>query len=215
MRHYLLIVIFSMVNYMSSAQTLDKYADELYFGMLSITPDSSITDFLKRYFPAVFKTNDSTSGWTAYPPGIIDEPNNYTVIHSYVFSAHPHFKGHFKSGQLAITGKIYTDERWNGDLKDIRLWFEFDNETDARNSFNQLVDTFSSFNADKRITSQQGMDKAEFTDKSSDKYYSRIEVILATDYSLGKRYVMPTENELSIIHGAGYRMFINVGNDLH
>jgi hypothetical protein len=67
----------------------------------------------------------------------------------------------------------------------------------------------------KRVTSQQGIDKAEFTDSSSDKYYSHIEIILATDYSLGKRYLLPSENEARLSNEAGYRLLINVGNDLY
>lgn len=204
-----------MTLHNSSAQTLDKYADQLYFGMLSLSPDSSITDFLTRYVPVIFKKYDSTGGWTAYPPGVIKETKFYEVTHSYVFNLHPYFKGRFKSGQLAITEKIYPDEKWNGNLTDIKLWFEVDNEEDAKKSFQQLVDTFSSFNVHKRITSQQGMDKAEFTDKNSDKYYSNIEIILATDFSIGKSYVVPTDNEVKIINEAGYRIIVNVGNDLY
>jgi len=204
-----------MTLHNSSAQTLDKYADQLYYGMLSLTPDSSIKDFLTRYVPVVFKKHDSTGGWTAYPPGIIEEPQYYKATHSYVFSSHPHFKGNFKSGQLAITEKIYADETWNGNLTDIKLWFEFDNEEDAKKSFKQLVDTFSGFNVLKRITSEKGMNKAEFTDKNCDKYYSNIEIILATDFSLGKRYVMPANNEVKIVNEAGYKILVNVGNDLY
>ena len=204
-----------MTLHNSAAQTLDKYADQLYLGMLSLAPDTSITDFLTKYVLVVFKKFDSTGGWTAYPPGVIEESKFYKVTHSYVFGSHPYFNGHFKSGQLAITQKIYSDEKWNGNITDIKLWFEFDNEEDAKKSFRQLVDTFSSFNVLKRITSQQGMDRAEFTDKNCDKYYSNIEIILATDYTLGKRYVMATDSEVKIINEAGYRILVNVGNDLY
>lgn len=204
-----------MTLHNSSAQTLDKYADQLYFGMLSLTPDTSIADFLTRYVPVVFKNWDSIGGWTSYPPGFIEEPKSYKVTHSYVFDSHPYFKGHFKSGQLAITEKIYSDESWNGALTDIKLWFEFDNEEDAKNSFRQLLDTFSNFNVLKRITSQQGMDKAEFTDKNCDKYYSNIEIILAADFALGKRYVKLINDEMKIVNEAGYRVLVNVGNDLY
>lgn len=204
-----------MTLHNSSAQTLDKYADQLYFGMLSLNPDASIIDFLAKYVPVFFKKYDHTGGWTVYPPGVIEEPEFYKVTHSYVFSSHPYLAGHFKSGQLAITQKIYSDEEWNGNIADIKLWFEFDSEEPAKESFTQLVDTFSSFNILKRITSQQGIDKAEFTDKNCDKYYSNIQIILVTDYTLGKRYVMPTEKEVKIITEAGYKILIEIGNDLY
>lgn len=204
-----------MTFHNSSAQTLDKYTDQLYFGMLSLTPDTAITDFLTRYVPVVFKKYDSAGGWTAYPPGIIEEPKFYKVIHSYVFGSHPHFNGHFKSGQLAITQKIYSDKKWNRNITDMKLWFEFDNEESAKKSFKQLVDTFSNFNALSRMTSQRGIDKAEFSDKNSDKYYSNIQIILATDFTLGKRYVMPTDDEVKFVSEEGYRILVDIGNDLY
>ena len=212
---YIFLVLFAMTPYNSSEQTLDKYADQLYFGMLSLNPDTSVTEFLTKYIPVIFKKFDNSGGWTVYPPGVIEEPTFYKVTHSYVFSSHPYFKGHFKSRQLAITQKIYSDEKWNGNITDIKLWFECDNEEDAKRSFKQLIDTFSSFNVLKRITSQQGIDKAEFTDKNCDKYYSNIQIFLATDYTLGKRYAMPTEKEVKIITEAGYKILVEIGNDLY
>jgi hypothetical protein len=77
------------------------------------------------------------------------------------------------------------------------------------------VDTFSNFNVLKRITTQQGIEKAEFTDKNGGKYYSNIQIVLATDYALGKRYMMPTDNEVKFISEAGYRILVDVGNDLY
>ena len=204
-----------MTFHNSSAQNLEKYADQLYFGMLSFNPDTSITEFLTKYVPIVFKKLDSSVKWTVYPPNVIEKPKFVKVTNAYVFSKHPYFSGHFKAGQLAITQKIYSDNKWNDNITDIKLWFEFDNEEDAKTSFKQLVDTFSKLSTLKRLTSQQGIDKAEFTDKNSDKYYSNIQIILATDYTLGKRYVMPTENNVKIITEAGYKILVEVGNDLY
>ena len=186
MARYLIIVVLAMTFHKSSAQTLEKYADQLYFGMLSFNPDTSITDFLKKYVPVAFRKFDSSVKWTMYPPGRTQEPRFVKVINSYLFNKHPYFNGPFNSGQLAIAQKIYSDEKWGTQLSEIKLWFEFDNEEDAKSSFKQLVDTFTSFNTLKRLTSQQGIEKAEFTDKNSDEYYSNIQIILATDYTLGK-----------------------------
>lgn len=215
MNRYLIIVLLALTSHNSPGQTLEKYTDQLYFGVLSYNPDSSITNFLKSYVPNFFRKYDSSVKWTMYPPGITEEPRFVKVINSFVFSRHPYFNAPFKSGQLAITQKIYSDEKWGTQLADIRLWFEFDNEKDAKNSFKQLTDTFSSFNTLKRITSQQGMEKAEFTDKNSDEYYSNIQIILVTDYSLGKRFLVPTGDETNIITEAGYKILVETTNDLH
>lgn len=200
---------------MSSDQTLDKYADQLYFGMLSFQPDTSITDFITKYVPVVHKKFDSSGKWTVYPPDVIEEPNFITVTNSYVFFKHPYFNGYFKSGQLAITQKIYHEQKWNDNITDIKLSFEFDNEKDAKNSYKKLIDTFSNFNVLKRVTSNQGIDKAEFTDKNSEKYYSNVQFILAKDFSIGKKYAKPTEQGIQIITEAGYKILFEVGNDLY
>jgi len=197
------------------AQTLDKYADQLYLGMLSLHPDPSITAFLMKYVPVVFKTFDGTGGWTAYPPGDTEEPNFYKVTTAYVFDQHPYFSGPFQSGQLALTQQVYLEETERNNITGIKLWFECDREADAKASFTQLVDTFSSFPVLKRITSQPGIDKAEFTDNASDTYYSHLQIILATDYSIGKRYVLPTEHDVKLITEAGYKILVEVGNDLY
>ena len=200
---------------MSSAQTLGKYADQIYFGMLSYQPDTSITDFITKYVPVVYKKFESPGKWTVYPPGVIEEPNFITVSNSYIFLKHPYLNGYFKSGELAITQKIYSDEKWNDNISDIKIWFEFDSEENAKKTFKQLVDSCSTFNVSQRLTSQEGIEKAEFTDKDSDNYYSNIQIILAKDYSIGKKYAMPTENSIKIITEAGYKILVEVGNDLH
>ncbi|MCG9899346.1 MAG: hypothetical protein MH132_05055 [Hydrotalea sp.] len=214
MTRYILIVLFTMTLHNSSAQTLDKYADQLHFGILSYQPDSSITAFLTKYVPVVFKKFEA-GGWTAYPPDTIKEPPFTKVTNSYVFQKHPYFDGHFKVGQLAITQKIYADEKWFDNITDIKLWFEFDNAGDAKKAFQKMIDNFSSFNVLKRITSQQGLDKAEFTDKISDKYYSSVQIILVKDYLLGKRLAKPSNEGFKCKMTSGYKLLVELGNDLY
>ena len=107
-------------------------------------------------------------------------------------------------------------ENWNRNISDVKVWFEFDNEADAKVSFEQLVNSFSNFNVRRRITKYQGMDKVEFTDKNSDNYYSRIQITLAIDYTLGKRYVTPDTGKVGIIYtDVGYRLHLDIGNETY
>jgi hypothetical protein len=193
----------------SSAQTLDKYVDQLYFGMLSRNIDTTIRDFITKYAPVVFKKNDGK--WTAYPPDTFIEPKFETVINSFVFYTHPYFNAHFKSGQFAITQKIYNDSKWIDNITDINLWFEFDDGKEAKNAYQKLIDTFSSFHVLKRVTAENGIDKAEFTDKNSDKYYSHVQILFAKDYFIQKKYL----DGFKIITTTGYKILIETGNDLY
>src|SRR6476469_2638158 len=124
-----------MAAHLNSNQTLEKYTDQLYFGMLSYNPDASITGFLTRFVPVVFKKFDPDIKWAMYPEGPIEEAKHYTVTNSYIFNKHPYYEGNFKSGQLAITQKIYVDENLYDNITDIRLWFEFDRKSEAKKSF--------------------------------------------------------------------------------
>ena len=142
-----------MTHSNNSAQTLENYVDQLYFGMLSFSPDHSIIEFLTKYVPVALKRFDTHGEWTAYPPGVIKLPQFTKVINAYVFEKHPYFDAPFKSGQLAITQQICSDERWGDQITDIKLWFEFDSEVDATEAFKQLLDFFTKFNTLKRFTS--------------------------------------------------------------
>ena len=199
----------------SDAQTLDQLADQLFLGMLSFTPDASIEHFLHKYVPIVFKKFDPSVKWTMYPIDPINEPEFQIIANTYVFTKHPYFHGHFKSGRLEFTQKFYKDDKWNDNLKDIKLWFEFDDKTTARDTFKKLVDRFSSFQVSNRITIDDETGKAEFTDKDSNKLGSQIQIFLAKDNFIGKRYVMPLGDKNSIFREAGYKIVIEVGNDLN
>ena len=215
MTRCLLIILFAMTLQNSSAQTLDKYADQLYFGMLSYKPDITIKNFIAKYVPIVFKKLDSGGKWTAYPPDTFKEPKFETITNTFVFYSHPYFDGYFKSGQLAITQKIYNEPKWIDNITAIKLWLEFDNEKAAKNSYKKLVDTFSSFNVLKRLTSENGIDKAEFTDKNSDKYYSHIQIILAKDYFITTKYTIPSKKGFKTLSETGYKILVEIGNDLY
>lgn len=200
---------------MNDSRSLSQYSDQLYFGLLSQNPDTVIATFIHKYVPVIYKKYDSSGIWTAYPPGIFKEPPYITVTNSYVFEKHPCFDANFKSGELSITQKIYEDPQQYGKITDMKLWFEFSNKEDAKNAYKKLVDTFSSFNVLKRITSTNGVDKAEFTDKSFEKYYSSIQIMLAKDFFKPTRYVTINRSGQKLHDIPGYKILIEIGNDLY
>ena len=215
MTRCLFTILLAMTLHSSSGQTLDNYADQLYFGMLSYNPDTTIKDFIAKYVPVVFKKFDTNSKWTAYPPDTFKVPKFETITNSFVFYSHPYFDGHFKTGQLAITQKIYNDPKWIDNITAVKLWFEFDKTKDAEKAYKKLVDTFSSFNVLKRLASKDGINRAEFTDKQSDKFYNGIEIILAKDYFARNKFAVPTRKGLKTFPKTGYKILIEIGNDLY
>ncbi len=216
MTRYLFIIILVIAFNVSKAQSLGTYVDKLYFGMLSFKPDTTISKFIAKYVPVVLKKWDTSAKWTAYPSDYqLKEPQFITVTSSFIFYKHPYFNAPFKSGQLAITQKVYEIETLNASITNLTLLFEFDDEKAARQAFKQLVDTFSSFKVLKRISVDKGMDKAEFTDKALDKFYSNIQIIMVEDYLLGKKYALPTDKGFKIRTEAGYKILVEIGNELY
>lgn len=204
----------------SSAQTLGKYADQLYFGMQSFKPDTTIEKFIRKYVPVVYREWDTSVKWTAYPPDtLLKEPAHIVVTSAYVFKHHPYFNGIFTAGQLAITQKIYEDTRMFGNITDLKLWFEFDNALEAKQAFKQLIDKFASFHVLQRISKVKGIEKAEFTDLNVDIKTSmvtnRVQLLLIEDYALGKKYAIPTGNGFKMRYEPGYKILIETDNNLN
>ena len=193
------------------------YSDKLYFGILSRHPDTAIADFMHKYVPIIYKRFDSGGKWIAYPPDVIEEPKFLTVSNSYIFYNHPYFDARFKFGELTVTQKIYNETKWMDNITDFKLWFYFDDEADARNSYKKLVDTFSSFNTLKRLTSTGSIEKAEFTDTSSTtyKFGNQIEIVLARDYFNEISTVFAEKKPIRIVTKNGFKILLKAGNELY
>ena len=204
-----------MTQQKSPAQSPDTYTDQLYFGMLSYNPDTAIIEFVASHVPSVLKKAPADGKWVAYPPGVFKEPVFYTVTQVYHFNSHPYFDTYFNTGKLAITQKVYKNEQWPDNITEMMLWFEFDKKEDAQKSFRQLVAKFKGFNVREKITSRQGIKKAAFTDDKSDRYYKSVQIVLVTDYALGKSYIEPGETEVKTIFEPGYKLIVEIGNDLY
>lgn len=196
------------------AQKMEQYADNLFFGLLSGKPDTTIEEFVKKYAPIYYKPNDTSTKWTVYPPNY-EEPKFYLATNSFVFVRHPCFNGPFKSGKLELTQKIYFEKDWFDGIQSMKLWFEFDNKTDAEKSFKILTDTLRSFGLLEKITSRKGVDKAEFTDQHSETYYGQLLILMSKDNLIGKRLSKLTKSGLEIIMTPGYKILIEIGNGLY
>lgn len=208
-----ILILFLATLQDASAQTLDKYVNRLFFGVVSHNPDTTIAEFVRKYVPVIYKEFPGGGKWSAY--GTTDEPQYITVTNAYVFKTHPYVHLPFKSGQLAITQRIYDEKKYIDQISDFKLWFEFDKEADAKIFYKKLVDTFSTFNVLKRLTSKDGIDKAELTDKKSNNYYSHIQIILAKDFFETKDYIIPSKDGMQTFSETGYKILLEIGNDLY
>ncbi|MBL7763890.1 MAG: hypothetical protein JNL23_10735 [Chitinophagaceae bacterium] len=195
-------------------QNLPQYADKLFFGLLLGKPDTTITEFIRKYAPIYFKPHDTSTKWTTYPPNF-EEPKSYISVNSFVFTKHPCFNGIFKTGKLELTQKIYFEKDWLDGIESIKLYFEFDNQDDAKKSYKLLLDTLRTFKVLEKVTSRNGVDKAEFTDQHSEAYYGQLLILMSKDNLIGKRLVKPTKSGVDILLTPGYKILIQIGNDLY
>lgn len=206
-----LLLIFLSIQ--SMTQNLGQYADNLFFGLLSGKPDSTIKEFIKKYAPIYYEPHDSATKWTVYPPNF-EEPKFYIAANSFVFVNHPCFNGPFKIGRLELTQKIYFEKDWFDGIQSMKLWLEFDNHEDAKKSYKILLDTLRKFAVLEKVTSQNGIDKAEFTDPHSETPNGQLLILMTKDNLNGKRLAKPTKSGLKMIMTPGYKILIEIGNDL-
>jgi hypothetical protein len=194
-------------------QNLEQFADNLYLGLLSGKPDTTIKEFIKKYAPLYYAPRDTTTKWTAYPPNY-EEPKFYIAANSFVFVKHPYFNGPFKVGRLELTQKIYLEKDWYDGIESMKLWLEFDNEADAKKSYKALLDTLRTFKVLEKVSLQNGVDKAEFTDPHSESSYAQLLILMTKDNLNGKRFAKPITSGLETIISPGYKILIEIGNDL-
>ena len=77
------------------------------------------------------------------------------------------------------------------------------------------MDTLRSFTVLEKITSQNGIDKAEFTDPNSETPNGQLLILMTKDNLNGKRFAKPTKSGLEVIMTPGYKILIEIGNDLY
>lgn len=214
MAHSLITFLLIMSLQNSSSQTLDKYVDKIFFGIPSLNPDSTIAPFVQKYVPIVYKKYSPGSNWIAHPPPIA-EPKYMTINNSYFFDKNPAFNVPFNKGYLAITQRIYEEKNYIDQISKYELCFEFEDEKKAKHAYKELIGTFSSFHVLERFTKRNGINKAEYTDKSSNLFYSKVQVLFAKDYFISTKYQYLTKEGYKTIIKTGYKIVVLIGNELY
>jgi hypothetical protein len=132
----------------------------MFFNIFIHKPDSSVLDFVKKYFPS-FAKEFKPGGWTIYPPG--PPPELYYTIHSIKFTNHPHFDTKFREGRLDISASEEKDGR--AGVTDFQLWFMFDTKKDADSAFKKLSKMFEPLSKKKKITKKHNKVIAQYSNQ--------------------------------------------------
>jgi len=174
-----------MMNSDSSAQTskFDELWHKMFFNIFLHKPDSSVFDFVKKYFPA-FTEKPEPGGWTVYPPGPF--PDLQYTVHSLNFKKHPYFETKFRMGRLDI---LASEEKGGSPgVKDFQLWFMFDTKDDAQNAFAKLSNMFDTLSKSKRIFEKNGRTIAQYSDQADEESPGDVLIILTNDELQDNKY---------------------------
>lgn len=155
----------------------------MFFNIFVYKPDSSVYDFVKRYFPA-FTEKYEPGGWIMYPPG--PPPQLTYTVHSLMFKKHPFFNAKFREGKLDILASEEKDGRRG--VRDFQLWFMFSSKAEAQKAYDKLTGIFEKVSKSKRIQEKDGKTIAEYFDKSDTKNSNGVIIILTKDEILNNRY---------------------------
>ena len=177
--------------------SINVYAHQLLFNILTEKPDTSIIDFLKLYIPGLYDKKKTqvvlnTSASTARVP-------DHEEIHSFLFTRHPYFNEKFTRGRLDIFCKRYDNLNLLQTVSDIQLWFEFDSQEEAEIAFSRFIERFMSVSTQKKFSSTTGAQQAEFVNtKEATALFNRVRFRLTSDFVGRHRYkiLFETTNDL-------------------
>lgn len=175
------------------ANTVNGHTHQLLFNIYTNQPDNAINGFLRSYAPSLYdkKTMPVSGGGSAETVSSIIE------THGFVFSKHPYFTTPFTSGKLELYCQHFSDAK-GIQVFDVKLWFEFDNQLEAEMAFSKLVDVFLPISTNKRFSSTNGAQKAEFSDNKGEKGFNKIQFRLTADNLDRRRFkiLFETTNDL-------------------
>jgi len=162
--------------------TITTYTHQLLFNVLTDEPDTSISGFLKLYIPSLYNKKKATVGPAT------DTFHYHEEIHSFLFTKHPFLNIKFAKGKLDIYCKRYDGPELIQHITNVQLLFEFDEPQEAEIAFSRLVDNFILLSNDKKFSTVNGAQKAEFTNSRITNGFNRVQFRLAADNIGQHRY---------------------------
>ena len=171
----------------------EEAANKMLFNVWIQKPDSSILSFVKKYAPALVAEPE---GWRVHLSMTTERMPESLTIHSLTFVHHPFINFAFSQGQI----DFLTRETKNAivGIRDIHLWFIFDNINNADSAFTTLVEMFEKLSTTRNITTDGLIKTAEFVDENSNSHANRVEFKLVEDE----------------IHKNKYKLFFRLGMDV-
>ncbi len=184
-RKYIVSICFFIifVNKLSSQElTFDLFTNQLFFNIYTPQPDKSITSFLNRYIPAIKEKGIKSL------PATVDTASVFEEIHSFLFLKHPHLSVSFKRGKLDIQCKRFEEKEFYQQITNVKLWFEFDDQTQAEIAFSRLVDNYIILSTEKKFSAQNGSQKAAFINTKNIGLFNSVQFRLTVDNISEYRY---------------------------
>ena len=160
-----------------------ELSQEMFFNILIHKPDSSVFDFVTKYFPYLAKPF-KPGGWTIYPAGT--PPVLQYTIHSLKFTRHPYFDAKFREGRLDILSSEEKDKP--AGPTDFHLWFIFDKRQDALKAFEKLSKMFKRISKSKNIYRKNGKTIVEYSEQAEFDYFNSVQFILTKDELHNNKY---------------------------
>lgn len=122
-----LLVLF-ICNSNGQMTSFDSLTNKMFLDIFINKPDSSVSDFVKKYFPSLSETKERTN-WTIFPPDS-SLPIPYQSEYNFIFQRHPFLNIDFTEGKLELASTEAKDflPRIS---KQLRLTFTFDNKQAA------------------------------------------------------------------------------------
>lgn len=197
-RKYILVCFFFSFSFgrlYSQTLTVDRYTNQLLFNIFEEQPDSSILDFIKQYIPSLAEKKKKDRVPASTP--LLSDQNKYAEVHSFIFTRHPFLKATFTSGKLDFFC-LHNNAAKDIQVSNVKLWLEFDTQPEAEMAFSNMIETFIPISTQKKFSSTNGSQKAEFSDAKEMNGFGKIRIRLTADNLAQHRFkiLFETENDL-------------------
>ena len=171
------ILTLSFKNSLSQNNKFEDLSNEMFFNIFIHKPDSSILEFVNKYYPSYVSVTDS-GGWTVYPPQKSYE-EVFKAEHTFIFYKHPFFDFTFREGRLEFLSTETNDLFPR--ISRPTLCFSLNSKVDAEKLLLKFINIYRDFAKNKKVINDE---EKRVVLLSKDSQFTRtncIEIILLKD----------------------------------
>lgn len=185
MRKVFLFFLIGLVNNVySQSKQFHELNNRLLFNLFTGKPDSSISDFVGKYYPELL-ANGVPDKWTIAPTAKKSDVN-YKTEHVFLFKTHPFLNIKFDNGSLEFLS--VEEENSLPRLQYTRLCLSFENKNEASLALNSFISLFENCGINKKTIVKDNKTIILISETKTIDWINTVELVLFKDELYDGKY---------------------------